>query len=185
MGPLEIMMDGNQRYVSRFSNPLNGNSKYSREVVCKKKPYAAVVACFDSPITPEVLFDCDSRDLVLVKVAGNLINDGNLVRLEYAVQNFGVSLIVVLGHEQCRMVQAALKGEKVSGYMSGFVKVMAPTIEAAHDNSVDAISKMHTRLIAEDILRFSELFREKVDNRSLQVVAGFYYSGARGIEWQD
>ena len=62
------------------------------------------MACFDSPIAPEVVFDCDSRDLMVIQVAGDLINDGNLVRLEYAVQNFDISLVVVIGHQQCRLV---------------------------------------------------------------------------------
>ncbi|MBC8283703.1 MAG: hypothetical protein H8E32_07810 [Nitrospinae bacterium] len=185
MGPLEILKKGNQRYIWRISNPSKRDPEQFTEVGCNNKPCAAVVTCFDSPVSPEVLFDCDTSDLVVVQAAGNLINDGNLVRLEYAVQNFGISLIVVVGHQQCRIVQAALKGEKVSGYLPGFVKGLEPAIEAAPEKSVDAVCKMHTRLTTEDILGFSEVFKEKVDDRSLQIVAGFYCSDSGKIEWLD
>ena len=185
MGLLEIMKEGNQRYVSRISNSLNRDPKQSTEVVCMKKPFAAVVACFDSPVAPDVIFDCDSRDLMVVQVAGNLINDGNLVRLEYAVQNFDISLIVVLGHQLCRFVQAALKGEKVSGYLPSMVNGLESAIEVTQEKSVDAVCKMHTRLAKEDILGFSEVFRDKVSNRSLQIVAGFYCSDTGIVEWLD
>jgi carbonic anhydrase len=184
MGPLEIMKEGNQRYVSRISNSSSKSLGQSTEVVCMKKPFAAVVTCFDSPVAPDVIFDCDSRDLMVVQVVGNLINDGNLVRLEYAVQNFDISLIVVIGHQQCRSVQAALKGEKVSGYPSN-LKGLESAIEATQEKSVDAVCKMHTRLAIEDIFGFSEVFREKVSNRSLQIVGGFYCSDIGRMEWLD
>lgn len=66
MGSLKIMKEGDQRYVSQISNPLKRDPKQSAEVVCMKKPFVAVVTCFDSPIAPDVIFDCDSRDLVVV-----------------------------------------------------------------------------------------------------------------------
>ncbi len=185
MGPLEILKEGNQRYVCRILNPSKNNLKQSAEVVCKDKPFAAVVTCFDSPVSPETIFDCGTSDLIVVQVAGNLINDGNLVRLEYAVQNFDISLIVMVGHDQCRIVQAALKGEKFLSYLPGLVKGLEPAIEAVQEKSVDAVSKMHTRLTTEDILGFSEVFREKVDNKSLQIIAGFYCSDTGRIEWLD
>jgi len=185
MGPLEMMKEGNQRFVSRISNSSSKNSTKSTEVVCKKKPFAAVVTCFDSPTAPEVIFDCDARDLMVVQVAGNLITDGNLVRLEYAVQNFDISLIVVIGHQQCRLIQAALKGEKVSEYLSNLIKGLESAIEATQEKSVDAVCKMHTRLTKEDIFGFSEVFREKVNNRSLQIVSGFYCSDTGKMEWLD
>jgi len=83
----------------------------------------------------------------VVQVPGSLINDGNLVRLEYAVENFGIALIVVVGHQQCKMVQAALKGEKFSGYhLLGLVKGLEPAIKATQEKSVDAVCKTHARL---------------------------------------
>ncbi len=185
MGLLEKMKEGNQRYVSRISNSLNRNLEQPFEVACKKKPFVAVVACFDSPIAPEVIFDCDSRDILVVQAAGNLINNVNLVRLEYAVQNFNISLIVVMGHQQCRLVQAALNGEKVSGYLPSLLKGLETAIEATQKKSVDAVCKTHTRLTREDMFGFSEVFREKANNGSLQIVAGFYCSDTGRMEWLD
>lgn len=183
MGLLEVLKEGNQRYVWRISSSSKRNPEQSIEVNCMKKPFAAVVTCFDSPMAPDVIFDCDSSDLMVVQVAGNLINDGNLVRLEYAVQNFNISLVVVIGHQQCRLIQAALKGEK--GYLPSQIKGLESAIEATQEKSVDAVCKMHTRLTKEDILGFSEVFREKVNNRSLQIVAGFYCSDTGRMEWLD
>ena len=87
MGLLEKMKEGNQRYVSRISNSLNRNLEQPFEVACKKKPFVAVVACFDSPIAPEVIFDCDSRDILVVQAAGNLIKGTSKNRVKSGWMN--------------------------------------------------------------------------------------------------
>ena len=90
------------------------------------KPFAAVISCFKLPISPCKIFDCHPTDFLVVQVVGNLIKDSSPVRLEYAVENFDVPLIIVLGHQNCKVIEKTVDIEKICGNFPGFDKGLAP-----------------------------------------------------------
>ena len=110
MDPLQRLIDGNRRYVDgRLQHP-NQTPARREEVARGQKPFAAVVACADSRVAPEVVFDQGLGDLFVLRVAGNVANDMILGSLEYAVLHLGVGLVAVIGHKGCGAVQAAIGG---------------------------------------------------------------------------
>lgn len=85
-------------------------------------PYAVVVGCADSRTPPELIFDSNLGELFVVRAAGNLLGDYGLGSIEYAVEHLGCRLIVVLGHERCGAVKAALGAKDASGHVGALVR---------------------------------------------------------------
>ncbi len=128
-----------------LANVEEGNLRFSTSEVSKGKPTAArrkgtahaqnpfaiIVACADSRTGPELVFDQNLGDLFIVRTAGSLIDDHGLGSIEYAVAHTGARLIVVLGHERCGAVEAALKSDHAPGHIDSVVRDIQPAIKAA------------------------------------------------------
>src|ERR1700723_2398384 len=105
---LERLKMGNARYVEGGS--LRHDLKHEREALAGgQNPYAAILSCADSRIAPEYAFDSARGDLFVCRVAGNFASTETIASLEYAVAVLGAPLILVLGHESCGAVDAAIK----------------------------------------------------------------------------
>ncbi|MCH7231145.1 hypothetical protein L0U85_09800 [Glycomyces sp. L485] len=101
------LLDGNGRFVA-------GEPRYRRDIVAARtaapdqQPSAAVFTCIDSRVTAESVFDCDFGQLLVVRTAGHVPDRAAVGSLEFAAAELGVSLVVVLGHERCGAINAAL-----------------------------------------------------------------------------
>src|SRR2546421_11073532 len=108
---LERLRQGNARYVGGLSQ--RHDFKHEREGLAKgQNPYAAILSCADSRIAPEYAFDSARGDLFVCRVAGNFASDEMIASLEYSVAVLNAPLILVLGHESCGAVDAAIKSLK-------------------------------------------------------------------------
>lgn len=124
---LAKLKSGNAAYLNASANPGN-ISPAIRKDTCDngQHPYAIVVTCADSRVIPEAIFSSGIGELFTIRVAGNVINDFQLGRVEYAADHLGTNLIVVLGHTNCGAVGAAM-GTGVEG----FIKSITDEIKAA------------------------------------------------------
>ena len=132
---LKRLMAGNARYVAGVSR--RHDFAHEREALAGgQNPYAAILGCADSRIAPEYAFDSGRGDLFVCRVAGNFATDEVIASLEYAVSNLGAPLILVLGHDACGAVDAAIKsldsGATLPGRLPSLVRGLAPAIKAAH-----------------------------------------------------
>jgi carbonic anhydrase len=141
-----------------------------------------ILGCADSRVPPELLFDQGLGDLFVIRDAGNLIDDAVLGSIEYAVEHLGVRLIMVLGHENCGAVSAAVAGGEAHGHIKTLVDAIRPAVEESANQPGD---KVHNCVIA-SARRTAKLIRESEPTLkplsaagSLQVVAADYdiYSG--------
>src|SRR5437764_7824812 len=105
---LECLMEGNQRFVQR--RPLHGTVSEAVFVRLREsqRPFAVILGCSDSRVPPELVFDQNFGDLFVIRLAGNLIAPGVGGSIQYAYEHLGTALLVVLGHEGCGAVKAAL-----------------------------------------------------------------------------
>ena len=105
---LQILKEGNVRFVSdRLEHPHSGIMRRNA-MAGGQHPFAAVVACSDSRVPPEIIFDRGIGDLFVVRVAGNILEPAGLGSLVFAVRHLDCPLIVVMGHESCGAVKASL-----------------------------------------------------------------------------
>lgn len=107
---LKALKKGNKEYVGDKANCEPKDQPERDKWLKHQEPWAIVLSCADSRVTPEFLFNTGIGDLFVIRVAGNVANTSSIASIEYAVANLPVQVIVVLGHESCGAVGAALKG---------------------------------------------------------------------------
>jgi carbonic anhydrase len=102
---LQRLVEGNKRYAdNKPMHPRQGEER-RKGIIAKQAPYAVIVGCSDSRVPPEIIFDEGLGDLFVVRVAGNVLGPIELESVAYSVSNFNPSIILVLGHENCRAIK--------------------------------------------------------------------------------
>ncbi|MEG3834682.1 MULTISPECIES: carbonic anhydrase [unclassified Microcoleus] len=174
---LKKLMEGNERYIEQKRTfPDQARSRVV-EVAQGQHPFATILACSDSRVAPEIIFDQGLGDLFDIRVAGNFLDDVVLGNIEYATLELGVPLLVILGHERCGAVKAALDGKAVPGHISTLVAAIKPAVDStkgqtgdAWDNAVRANVKMNVNKLQSS----SPILAEAVKAGKLKVVGGRY-----------
>lgn len=105
---LSRLMKGNDRYVHDTLEHPNRTPERREAVVSKQEPFAVIVGCADSRVSPEIIFDQGVGDLFVVRVAGNVIGPLELDSIDYSVLYLHSSVVLVLGHENCGAVKAVI-----------------------------------------------------------------------------
>lgn len=107
--PLQQLLSGNKRFIDEKSIHPHQDKKTVLKNQNEQHPFAVVLTCSDSRVSPEVLFDQGLGDLFVIRNAGNLISDIDMGSIEYAVEHLDVKLIVVLGHTECGAIKAYIE----------------------------------------------------------------------------
>lgn len=161
------------------------NRRAHREVTAKKLgehaegkyPFAAILGCADSRVSPELIFDQDQGDLFVVRVAGNILGSGGLASLEYAVHYLSVRIIVVLGHEQCGAVRAATEMASAEGAMGYLLSELAEPVAVARHLPpplVDQAVKANVRRVTRLLPARSETIARAVVEGQVRIVGAVY-----------
>src|SRR6266481_3309020 len=177
---LERLLKGNNRYVDGVS--LRHDFKHEREALAAgQNPYAAILSCADSRIAPEYAFDSGRGDLFVCRVAGNFANDETTASLEYAIAVLAVPLILVLGHESCGAVDAAIKSLKdnttLPGRLPSLVTAIAPAVKAVSQQAGDTLSNATRQNVIDNVARLASatpILGAAVEQIKLKVVGGIY-----------
>lgn len=132
---MEKLQEGNRRYLTAMTNP-GDISPEIRKDTCEhgQSPYAIIVSCSDSRVIPESIFCAGIGELFVIRVAGNVIDDHQLGSIEYAADHLGSRLVVVLGHEHCGAVGAAIHDEP-----DGYIKSITDEIRKAIGGEKDEL----------------------------------------------
>lgn len=112
--PLEKLVSGNKRFLEEKTIHPHQNKKSILDNQNAQHPFAVLVTCSDSRVSPEILFDQGIDDLFVIRNAGNLISDIDMGSIEYAVQHLDVKFIVILGHTECGAIKAYINDENKS-----------------------------------------------------------------------
>jgi len=174
------LMRGNERFVE--GKPRAYGWVSLRDTLAKgQHPRVVVLACADSRVAPELVFDKNLGDLFVVRSAGNVVGGIGIGSIEYAVEHLGSSVLVVLGHTKCGAVTAACSGEKLpSPNMQEFVdKINPAVVEARKSNAkddalVEAAIKENVHQSAKDVIANSEILRHFVEEKKLTVFEAEY-----------
>jgi len=137
---LSRLKAGNERFAQ--SKVSAGQPVAARRAATAQTqhPFAIIVGCADSRTAPEIIFDQGIGDLFVVRTAGNLVDDYALGSIEYAVEHLGSRLIVVLGHERCGAVTAALAGGSAPGHIESLVRAIQPAVAASKEMKGDPLA---------------------------------------------
>ena len=174
---LKRLMDGNQRFVQQKSQHPDQSPTRMKEVARAQHPFATVLSCADSRVAPEILFDEGIGDLFDVRVAGNIVIPEVLGSIEYAAAILGTPLLMVLGHERCGAVTAAVQGEPLPGHMGSFVKAIEPAISRTKGKSGDSVDNAviaNVQYQIEQLKQSSDILSGRSQDGTLKIVGGRY-----------
>ncbi|WP_264538413.1 carbonic anhydrase [Flavobacterium sp. N1736] len=119
LDPLERLTQGNQRFLDERSIHPRQNKESVLQNQDTQKPFAVVITCSDSRVSPEIVFDQGIGDLFVIRNAGNLISDIDMGSIEYAIEHLDTKMIVILGHTECGAIKAYIN-DKDSAYKKHF-----------------------------------------------------------------
>ena len=173
---LQELLDGNERFAKRKRR--NPDQSYSRlvEVAKGQKPFASILGCADSRVPSEIVFDQGLGDLFVCRIAGNIATTQQIGSLEFGSLVLGSKVIMVVGHERCGAVQAAMKGDPVPGQIGSLLEAIKPSVESSKDKSGDKLDNACKANILAQIkkLKSSSVLSELIKAEKLKIVGGYY-----------
>ena len=178
---LARLLKGNHRFVTGHARHPHQSLADLHDLAAGQHPFAVTVGCADSRVSPEVLFDQGLGDLFDNRVAGNIVDDLLLGSIEFAVEEFGSPLIVVLGHERCGAINATIDaietGASAPGHIGTIVGALRPIIEPVLDRPGDVVDnavRANVRAQAAQLISRSELIAGHVRAGELRIVGARY-----------
>lgn len=180
---IERLKEGNNRFVSDKLEGKLQDGPRRESLTGGQEPWAIVLSCADSRVVPELAFDTGLGELFVVRVAGNVANTSSMASIEYAVANLGTKVIVVLGHESCGAVTAAVAGGDNGYNLNHLLSHVAPAIAASGDNAAIAdVVKKNAELNAEELVNRSAIIKNAVESGGLKIVPAYYNLGSGAVD---
>jgi carbonic anhydrase len=180
---LAKLKEGNARFVTNKVSTGKATAAKRAETAQGQHPFAIVLGCADSRTSPEIVFDQNIGDLFVVRTAGNLVDDHALGSIEYAVEHLGARLIVVLGHERCGAVAAALASDTAPGHVQSLVRDIQPAVQAIKSKQGDA----NDLAIAENARLMAEKIRSEAAlgdlAKEVRIIPAVYNLDTGKVEW--
>ena len=174
---LQALIEGNGRFVSQSSIQKPADAERLKLLAKGQHPIAAIVACADSRVAPELVFDQGLGDLFVVRTAGNTVDKAGLGSLEYAIEHLGVKLILVVGHEKCGAVKAAIDGGHLPGSLPSVVAPILPAVKSAKKLSGDLVHnsvRLNALRVAHQLRKADPLIAEEVKSKKVKISAATY-----------
>ena len=173
---MAVLLEGNARYIAHKETHPDSSLERRHDLIKGQHPYAIIVGCADSRVPPEMIFDAGLGDLFVIREAGNVVDDIVIGSVEYAVQHLGVKLVVVLGHESCGAVTAAVNHTK-EGHITSIVKAIQPALIASKGQPGDAVHNCvlaNARHVAKQIRAAKPILAKAVEKGEIKIVAAVY-----------
>jgi carbonic anhydrase len=185
---LKALIAGNERFVTGQLASVTPKEMSERraELTKGQKPFAIVVCCSDSRVGPEIVFDQELGNIFVVRTAGEVLDAAGTGSIEYAVAHLGSPLLVVLGHESCGAVAAAVADAKEPGNIADIVKAIRPAVEQTRKEPGDPLAnaiRMNAADIAGRLSKTGPVISEKVKAGKLTVKAAVLSLQTGQVEW--
>lgn len=173
---LQKLIEGNQRFVQHQPQYPDQSAARLQEVAQGQHPFATILSCADSRVPAEIVFDQGIGDIFDVRIAGNIATPEARGSIEYAVTLLGSPLLMVLGHERCGAVTAAVQNEILLGDISTFVKAIKPAVARVKNQPGDAVDNAVVANVQYQIerLKRSPLLSDRLKSGKLKIVGGRY-----------
>lgn len=181
---LKRLTDGNARFARGGATHPDGDPLRRRSLVGAQHPFATILACADSRVAPELIFDQGLGDLFVIRVAGNVVDDTVLASIEYSVIHLGSPLVMVLGHQRCGAVTAAVQAVAGKGSpddkdtkIGALADLITPAVRAVPPQApdkLDAAIVLNAERAARAVLTGSPPLRARVQSGALRVVSARY-----------
>lgn len=190
---LNILKEGNQRFLhdNRIHRSIKTDIEYTAST---QHPIAVILACIDSRVPVETIFDMSFGDLFCIRIAGNVVNDDVLASMEYACNIVGTKLIVVLGHTRCGAIQSACDGIE-TGHITQLLEKIKPAIAAeteTHEHRtsqnqafVHHVTELNIAHTLQQIYEKSTLLKTMISQEAIGMVGALYDVNTGAVHFND
>ncbi len=182
---------GNERFTAGKSINCDLMAQV-KQTAGSQSPFAAIVGCIDSRVPPEFVFDQRIGDVFVARVAGNILNTDIIASLEYSTKVVGSKAVVILGHNSCGAIKAAVDGVKL-GNITAFLKNFQPALatltkqdghrDSHNDPLVQKVAEANARLMAASLLKRSPIIKAQVDAKEVKIVAAMHDITTGKVSW--
>ncbi|MGD0281610.1 MAG: carbonic anhydrase [Dissulfurispiraceae bacterium] len=186
---LSKLLDGNKRFVSNSLAVKDTGDARRKELSKAQHPSAIVVTCSDSRVPPEIIFDQGLGDIFDIRVAGNVIDPISVGSIEYAVEHLHTPLLILLGHDKCGAVSAAMEAKGKTGDNIGTIlRKILPAVRKAtalggtKEDILNNAIRENVLLQQKYLLRKSPVVRNLIASGDLKVVTGIYHLESGVVE---
>lgn len=176
---IKKLKKGNENFIKFGKNEGDVSSSIRiKNVEEGQTPYAVIVTCSDSRVPPEHIFSAGIGELFVIRTAGNVVGDFELGSIEYAIGHLKTPIVLVLGHNHCGAVAAAMAGSG-SGYMASILKEIQPALAGEDDTT-----QCENLNIDNSIRRIkqSKLIKDLLDQEKIGVLGGKYHLESGVVE---
>jgi len=187
------MVGGNARFVTGAVRGEHRDETRRRAIAGKQNPHSIVLSCSDSRVPPELIFDQGLGDIFTVRVAGNILGSAQVASIEYGIEHLGAKLIVVMGHESCGAVKAALESKpRVSSGSTDIdwmVSAIKPNLGGRNVASVSEDPKLRKPVMAnvdavgEQLKLRSHIISHALAEGKIKIVRGIYSLDSGKVEF--
>jgi carbonic anhydrase len=189
---LRYLKNGNARFTQHKLRNDGASSKDLQRLSTGQKPHTIVLSCSDSRVPPEVLFDQKLGEIFVVRTAGQALDSSVIASIEYAVSHLGSNLIVVMGHESCGAVKAALStisgGDAGSPSLNKLVADIHPRLarfsRVPASAGVQLESWSNVEGVATDLAARSEIIQKSIESGQVRIEKALYHRGSGTVDWK-
>ena len=185
---LKKLVEGNKHYVENTTNGAELTIATKRQNVADgQSPFAIIVGCADSRVPAELVFHQGLGDLLVIRVAGNVVAPSQIGSVEFACQNFGTRLVVVLGHSHCGAVKATIEAiagniDDISPNVASIVDRVKPAVQpivehqqfSDHDDLVHQAMRANVEQSVNDLQNHSPILQSMAANGEIKIIGAEY-----------
>lgn len=186
---LEALRDGNLRYVNGTPQPWRANAALRTKLANSQEPFACIVTCSDSRVSPEILFDQTQGDLFVVRVAGTLLTPEVVGSVEFAVEALNVKLVVVMAHSGCGAIEAAVSDLPLRGAVSAVIARLGTLVIAKRkegftgEELASEVSRQNTRNLVSQLPQQSPAIMEALEAGVISISRAYYDVATGLVQW--
>ena len=179
---LDRLKQGNERFRTGQAEGAGRVGSRHQELIEGQRPFAIILGCSDSRVASEIVFDTRLGDLFIVRVAGNVANQSSIASIEYALAHLGTKLVVVMAHQSCGAVGAAIEGGDAGKNLNKLLSYIEPALDPQEPNP-DNIARRNARVSMERMLEESEIIRAATEKDGVKIVTSYFHFNNGEVEF--
>jgi carbonic anhydrase len=183
---LAELKTGNAHHVAKKYQRPHQTAARQHALESSQSPHCAILACADSRVPPEIIFDEGLGDIFDVRVAGNVAGDDETASLEYAAEHLHVPLVVAMGHSHCGAVSAALEGGTLPGKLPNLMAALRPAVNQSEHEAGDRLDNAvrdNVVHVVEQLRAAKPVLSDLVATGKLRIVGAVYSLETGKVNW--
>lgn len=180
---IKKLEEGNVHFVNDKLENRNLHAKRRMELIDGQEPWAIILSCADSRVVPELIFDTGIGELFVIRVAGNIANTSTVATIEYAVAHIHTPVIVVLGHENCGAVTAAMADADHGDNLNHLLANIKPAKLTATEKSINGVARQNAILTAKELQNRSEIIYSAIQKKELEIIPAYYHLSSGKVDF--